>query len=158
AAADWKGKTPAGISATFRCSTRHGCIFPRVFQSDEPEDKKAVQDVLQEINTYPLSKFDGKVKITNWSKLPQYPGAKGAAEVKWVEPEKFVDVLPAVLNEVPPLPGEEAMHGQFHAVLEAVAKDAKLKAAFTTAAAEAEKEIVTPLFQFRNFGLPLPGN
>jgi len=158
AGADWKGKVPEGITATFRCPTRHGCIFPRVFQSDDPEDKKAVQELLPKINAYPLSKFDGTVKMMDWSKLPRYPGAKGDAEVKWVDPEKFVDVLPAVLNEVPPLPGEEALYAQFRAVLEAVAKDAKLKAAFTEAAAEAEKDIVTPLFQFRNFGLPLSGN
>src|SRR5262249_37569259 len=142
----------------FRCPTRHGCIFPRVFQSDEPEDKKAVQELLPKINAYPLSKFDGTVKATDWSSLPQYPGAKGDAEVKWVEPEKFVDVLPAVLDEVPPLPGEEAMYAQFRSVLEAVARDAKLKDAFTRAVVDAEKEIVTPLFQFRNYGMTLPGN
>ena len=107
---------------------------------------------------YPLSKFDGKVKTADWSKPAKYPGPKGEAEVKWVEPEKFVDVLGAVLTEVPPLRGEEAMYAQFRAVLEAVKKDAKLKAAFTKAAADAEKEIVTSLFQFRNYGIPLRGN
>lgn len=158
AGADWKGKVPEGITATFRCSTRHGCIFPRVFQTDDATDKKAVQEVLSKINVYPLGKFDGKVKTTDWSKLPEYPGTKGDAEVKWVVPEKTVDVLPAVLDEVPPLPGEEAVYAQFRAVLDAVAKDVKLKAAFTTAAVDAEKEIVTPLFQFHNYGLPLSGN
>jgi hypothetical protein len=158
AGADWKGKVPEGITATFRCPTRHGCLFPRVFQSDDPEDKKAVRDILPKINAYPLSKFDGTVKAMDWSKLPEYSGAKGDAEVKWVDPEMFVDVLPAILDEVPPLPGEEAMYDQFRAVLEAVKKDAKLKDAFTKAAVDAEKEIVTPLFMFRNFGLPLPGN
>jgi hypothetical protein len=156
--ADWKGKVPDGITATFRCPTRHGCVFPRVFQSDEPEDKKAVQDLLPKINAYPLSKFDGKAKTMDWSKLQEYPGAKGDAEVKWVDPEKFVDVLPAILDEVPSLPGEEAMYAQYRSVLEAVKKDAKLKDAFTKAAVDAEKEIVTPLFQFRSYGLPLPGN
>jgi hypothetical protein len=158
AATDWKGKVPKGITATFRCSTRHGCIFPRVFQSDEAADKKAVQEVLTKINAYPLSKFDGKVKTVDWSKLPEYPGAKGDAEVKWVVPENLVDVLPAILDEVPPMAGEEAMYAQFRSVLDAVKKDAKLKDAFTKAVVAAEKEIVTPLFQFRNFGLPLPGN
>jgi hypothetical protein len=158
AGADWKGETPKGITATFRCSTRHGCIFPRVFQSDEADDKKAVQELLTGINAYPLSKFDGTVKTADWSKLPEYPGAKGDAEVKWVEPEKFVDVLPAILTEVPPLPGEEAMYAQFRAVLDAVAKDAKLKEAFTKGVVDADKEVVAPLFQFRNYGVPLPGN
>jgi hypothetical protein len=158
AGADWKGAVPAGITATFRCPTRHGCVFPRVFQSDDPEDKKTVQELLPKVGAYPLSQFDGTVKVTDWSKLREYPGAKGDAEVKWVDPESFADVLPAILGEVPPLPGEEAMYGQFRAVLEAASKDAKLKDAFTKAAVEAEKDIVTPLFQFHNYGLPLAGN
>jgi hypothetical protein len=156
--ADWKGKAPDGITSTFRCPTRHGCVFPRVFQTDEAEDKKAVQEILPKINAYPLSKFDGTVKTMDWSKLQEFPGAKGDAEVKWVDPEKFADLLPAILDEVPPMPGEEAMYAQFRAVLDSVKKDAKLKDAFTKAAVDAEKEIVTPLFQFRNYGLPLPGN
>lgn len=158
AGADWKGKVPEGITATFRCSTRHGCIFPRVFQSDEPEDKRAVQELLRRINAYPLSKFDGTVKTMDWSKLPEYPSAKGDAEVKWVEPEKIVDVLSDILDEVPPMRGEEAMYAQFRSVLAALTTDAKLKRAFTKAVVDAEREIVTPLFQFRNYGLPLAGN
>jgi hypothetical protein len=158
AGADWKGEVPKGVAAVFRCPTRHGALFPRVFQSDEPEDKKAVQDVLSRISAYPLSEFDGNVKTTDWSKVPEFPGAKGDGEVKWVEPEKTVDVLPAILDEVPPLPGEEAMYAQFRAVLEAANKDARLKAAFADAAIDAEKEIVLPLFQFRHYGLPLPHN
>src|SRR5262249_4406622 len=101
AGAKWEGKVPDGISATFRCATRHGCVFPRVFQSDEAEDKKAVQAILSKINVYPLSKFDGKEKATDWSKLEEYPGPKGDAEVKWVVPEKFAEVLSHVLDEVP---------------------------------------------------------
>lgn len=158
AGADWKGKVPEGITATFSCPTKHGALFPRVFQTDEHADKKAVQEVLAKINAYPLSQFDGKVKTTDWSKVQVYPGPQGDAEVKWVEAEKTVDVLPAILDEVPPLPGEEAMYAQFRAVLDAVKKDEKLKEAFTKATVDAEKEIVTPLFQFRHYGLPLPGN
>jgi hypothetical protein len=158
AGAGWKGKVPDGITATFRCPTRHGCIFPRVFQSDDPEDKKAVQDVLTGVNAYPLSAYDGAVKSMDWSKLRQFPGATGDAEVKWVVPEQFVDVLSAVLDEVPPLPGEQALYAQVRSVLQAVAQDAKLKAALTQAVVQADKEIVMPLFQFRSFGLPLPGN
>ncbi|MFO0844557.1 MAG: DUF1254 domain-containing protein [Gemmataceae bacterium] len=154
----WKGTVPEGIAATFRCTTRHGCVFPRVFQSDDAEDKKAVQAVLSKINVYPLSEFDGREKVTDWSKGKEYPGPKGDAEVRWVVPEKFVDVLPAVLDEVPPLKGEEALHAQLCSVLAAVAKDEKLKKAFTEAAAEAEKDLITPLFQFRHYGIPLKHN
>ena len=72
--------------------------------------RKKPNGVLPRINAYPLSQFDGKVKTTDWSSLREYPGAKGDAEVKWVEPEKDTDVLPAILDEVPPLPGEGAMY------------------------------------------------
>lgn len=41
---NWNGKVPDGIAVTFRCTTRHGCVFPRVFQSDEAEDKKAAKE------------------------------------------------------------------------------------------------------------------
>jgi hypothetical protein len=156
--ADWKGKVPDGITAIFRCPTRHGALFPRVFQSDEADDKKAVQEVLSKINAYPLSRFDGKVKTMDWSKVPEFPGAKGDGEVKWVEPEKSVEVLPAILDEAPPMTGEEAMYAQFRAVLDVVKKDAKLKELFTQAAVDAEKELVLPLFQFHHYGLPLRGN
>src|SRR5262249_40674542 len=47
---------------------------------------------------------------------------------------------------------------QFRAVLDAAKNDAKLKEAFTRGAVDAEKELVTPLLQFRSYGLPLPGN
>jgi hypothetical protein len=158
AGADWKGTAPEGITAVFRCSTRLGAVFPRVFQSDEPEDKVAVQEVLSRINAYPLSEFDERVKTVDWSKVPTFPGDSGSGEVKWVRPEQFVEDLAAVLDTVPPLPGEEALHAEFRSVLRASGLDERLKAAFTEAAVDAEKELVTPLFQFRNYGLPLEGN
>ncbi len=36
--------------------------------------------------------------------------------------------------------------------------DPKLKAAMTQAAVEADAQLVKPLFEFRNYGLQLPGN
>jgi hypothetical protein len=158
AGSDWQGAVPEGIAAVFRCPTRLGCIFPRVFQGDEPEDKEAVQEVLTRINVYPLGAFDGRAKVADWSKLPTYPGNSGTAEVKWVLPEKFADDLAAVLDEVLPQPGEEALCAEFRSVLRALSRDARLKAAFTEAAIEAERELIAPLFQFRHYGLPLKDN
>jgi hypothetical protein len=34
---------------------------------------KAIQPALSRISFYPLSQFDGKMKITDWSKLPHFP-------------------------------------------------------------------------------------
>lgn len=77
-------------------------------------------------------------------------------EHKWVVPEKFVEQLPAVLADAPPLPGEEARYAQVLAVLAAAKDSPELKDAMTKAAIAAEAELVTPLFQFRNYGRQLP--
>jgi hypothetical protein len=86
------------------------------------------------------------------------PPATGSEETKWVFPEKFVDQLPAVLADAPPLPGEEARYAQMLAVLAAANADSKLKTAMTQAAADADEQLVKPLFQFRNYGQQLAHN
>jgi len=137
--------------------TNTGIVIPRVFQEDTPEDKLAVQVPVGQIMMYPLADFDGKMKSKDWSKLPIFPStSQGDEEIKWVKPEAFFDVLPAVLNDAPPLPGEEARYAQIRSVLDAAANDPKLKDALTQIAVETDKELITPLFQFRSYGLPLP--
>src|SRR5215471_15368071 len=97
------------------------------------------------------------MKAKDWANLPKAPTqAAGDEESKWVFPEKFVDQLPAVLADAPPLPGEEARYAQVLAVVEAAKKDPKLKAAMTKAAAECDEQLVKPLFQLRNYGQQLP--
>jgi hypothetical protein len=154
---NWNGEVPRGITRVFRASTNSGLAAPRIFQDDTPEDKQAVQTVLRRIMMYPLSEFDGRMKSTDWSRLPRVPAAPhGERETPWVFPERFFDELPAVLADAPPLPGEEARYAQVLAVLEAARGDQRLKAAMAEAAAEAERQLVDPLFEFRNYGLPLP--
>src|SRR5215831_16521012 len=55
---NWKGKKPAGVTAVYRSPTDLGVIFPRLFQSDVPEDKAAVQPLLSQMMVYSLSEFD----------------------------------------------------------------------------------------------------
>ena len=155
---DWSGSTPEGINEVFRCSTDLGMVIPRVFKDDTPEDLEAVQPFINQILGYPLSMFDGKLKTKDWRKARSFPGDTGNEEVKWVKPETFVDQLPTVLDHVPPLPGEEALYGQFRAVLAAADAEPRLKEVLNEAVASANDELVQPLFQFRNYGLPLPGN
>jgi hypothetical protein len=154
---DWKGNSPPGIDAVFHCSTRLGIIIPRAFMDDTPEDRAAIQPVINQIAGYPLSKFNGKMKVTDWSQAPHFPGDTGSAEVKWVKPGLFFSQLPNVLDEVPPFPGEEAIYQQLHALLAAAKEDPKIKAILDQSAEAAESELVEPLFQFRNYGLPVPG-
>ena len=122
-------------------------------------DTQAVQPVLREIMMYPVSDYDGTMKSRDWSALKVAPSQSGGAEeTKWVVPEKFVDQLPAVLADAPPMPGEEARYAQVLAVLAAAKNDPALKRAMTEAAAEADKELVAPLFEFRNYGEQLPAH
>jgi hypothetical protein len=156
---NWKGEIPKGITKVFRASTNTGYVIPRVFQDDSPEDNKLVQEVTQQVMMYPLTDFDGKMKNRDWTKLPKTPAAAGGdEEVKWVVPEKFFEVLPLVLADAPPLPGEEARYAQVRAVLAAAEKDSEIKAAIGETTVEADEELVGPTFEFRNWGLQLPHN
>lgn len=156
---NWKGEVPKGITRVFRASTNTGLVAPRVAQNDTPEDKRAIQGVLTGIAMYPLADYDGRMKNTEWSKLPKVPGAPhGEEETRWVFPEKFFDELPAVLADAPPLPGEEARYAQVLAVLAAAKDNPKVKQAMIEAAKDAEEKLVNPLFQFRNYGQQLPHN
>jgi hypothetical protein len=156
---DWKGAVPPGIAGVFRSPTNLGVVIPRVFVSDEAADKAAIQPLISQIAVYPLAEFDGKVKTTDWSKVPTFPNqSSGEEETKWVIPEAFFDQLGAVLDEVPPLPGEEALYANVRAVLAAASADSSLKATLKKSALDADAQLVTPLFRFKNAGLPLPNN
>jgi len=147
---NWKGEVPAGITAVVRSSTELMFAVPRVFKGDNAEDTQAVQPVLNQIMFYPLSQFDGKMKSTDWSKVPHFPMATGAVgETKWVVPEKFYDQLPGAMKLVPPLPGEEALYGWINSVWEAAAKDPATKEALVASFVAADKEIIAPLTQWK---------
>jgi hypothetical protein len=150
----WNGATPAGITAVVRSSTELGFAVPRIFKDDTPEDTKAIQPVLNQIMFYPLSQFDGKMKTMDWSKLPHFPVPKTSdkGETKWVVPEAFFDQLPEVMKAVPPLPGEQALYKWIDSVLEAAANDPEIKKTLTETAIAAERELITPFFQWRYNG------
>ncbi len=153
---NWRGDIPKGINKVFRSPTNTGFAAPRVFQDDTPEDKRAIQSVLQWISMYPLAEYDGTMKRTDWSKIKKVPGATGDAETKWVFPEKFFDQLPDILADAPALPGEESRYAQMRALLEAIKSNPALKEPLIKAAAEADEQVVKPLFEFRNWGQQLP--
>jgi hypothetical protein len=75
-----------------------------------------------------------------------------------VKPELFADQLSGILDEVPPLPGEEAWYAQIRSVVAAAEKEPRFKKVLTDAATSDEDDLVEPLFQFRNYGLPLAHN
>jgi len=153
---NWKGTVPAGITEVLHAPTDLVAVLPRVFQDDTAEDKAAIQPLLNQLVAYPLSEFDGKMKTTDWKSAPDLPGPPASAgETKWVIPEKFFDELPVILKTVPPLPGEESLYATFQSVLDAAEKDPKLKQVLIQTAVASEKNIVGPLFEFRNNGRPI---
>jgi hypothetical protein len=155
----WKGETPPGIQAVFRSPTNVGVVIPRVFKDATKEDTRAVQPLINQVLLYPLSQSDGTIKTKDWSSNRKYPSAsQGQEETKWVEPEKFIEQLPKVMDELPPLPGEEAMYANIRAIWAGAENDPKLKQTLLEAASAADKELVSPLFEFRNFGIPVAGN
>ena len=151
---NWKGETPAGITAVVRSSTSLVFVVPRIFMDDTAEDQKAVQPVISQIVFYPLSEFDGKMKTKDWSKLPHFPAPESKGETKWVNPDTFFDQLPAVMKSVPPLPGEEALYKWIGSVLDAAAKDPAIMKTLKETAVAAEREMITPFFQWRYNGRP----
>jgi hypothetical protein len=156
---NWDADIPEGIAGVFAATTSTGCVGPRIFQDDTPEDRAKVQSAIQAIDMYPLSMFDGTMKRRDWLEAPTFPNpadAQGEAETQWVFPETFLDQLPDVLADAPARPGEEARYAQVTSLLRAAEEDISLKEAIIEAATDAEAEVILPLLEFRHFGVSLP--
>jgi len=158
---NWKGETPAGIAGVVRSTTEFAVTMPRIFMDDTPEDHAAIQPALSQIQVYPLSQFDGKMKTQDWSKLPHFPVPKekvrpeySTKQPPWVDPAVFFDQLPEVMKQVPPMPGEEALYKWIGSILDAAAKDPEVMATLKETAFAADKEIVAPMMQWRYNGQP----
>jgi len=153
---NWKGQKPNGIEAVIRSSTALANVIPRVFMDDTPEDRKAIQAVINQIVFYPVTEFDGNMKTKDWAQLPSFPGpsSEGGGETKWVVPEKFFDQLGTVLDTIAPLPGEEALYGQFRVLLESAGRDPAVKRALVEAAVETERDVLEPFFNWKRNGRP----
>lgn len=152
---NWHGQAPEGINAVYRSPTDIAAVFPRVFMDDTQEDRDAIQPLINQIMVYPLSRYTGKMQTMNWKGLPtiENPNAGSSGETQWVVPEKFFEQLPTVMNEVPPLPGEEALYAQIYYVLNAVKNDPSLQKALKEAAVATERDVIKPIFEFRNNGV-----
>jgi hypothetical protein len=155
---NWKGTVPRGIVKVLRAPSATAFVVPRIFQEDTPEDKAAIQTLIRDIDVYPLAEYDGTMKHRDWRTLRRFaqPAQADGGETRWVRPEQFFDQLPAVLANAPPLPGEQSRYAQVLAVIAAARKDPTLTQAMVDEAQKADKELVDPLLQFRNWGVPLP--
>ena len=153
----WKGEVPKGVTGVVRSSTNLVFFVPRIFKNATPEDTAAVQPLINQVMMYPLSKFDGKMKTTDYKKSPDFPvppeptdAPKG--ESKWVKPATYFEELPIVMKEVPPLPGEEALYGWIKSVWDAAEKSPETKKALIESFTAAEGELIEPFFNFETNG------
>lgn len=153
---NWKGDVPDGITGVFHSPTSLANGIPRIFQDDTPEDKAAIQPLIDQVVFYPLTEFDGKMKTIDWSTAPDIQGeqSQGKSETKWVIPEKFFEQLPEVLEIVPPQAGEEAMYAQYRHLLDIAAKDTVVKKQLVEEAIAAEEEVIKPFFRWEHNGVP----
>jgi hypothetical protein len=69
-----------------------------------------------------------------------------------VNPDTYFDELPAVMKQVPPLPGEEALYNWISSVLEAADKDPEIKRTLKETADAADGEMITAFLQWRYNG------
>ncbi|MFV3307996.1 DUF1254 domain-containing protein [Pseudomonas sp. NY15181] len=155
---NWKGEKPAGVEAIIRSPTALANAIPRIFMDDTQDDRAAIQEKLNQVVFYPLKDFDGKMKTIDWKNTPNIPvpnaDSASKGETKWVIPEKFFDQFPKVLEMVPPLPGEEALYGQFRLLMDAADKDPAIKKLLVQTAVESEKELIKPFFEWQHNGRP----
>jgi hypothetical protein len=156
---NWKGDAPAGIAGVVRSTTDFAVTMPRIFMNDAPEDQAAIQPSLSQIQFYPLSEFDGKMKTKDWHKMPVVmkkgePAKYSSTQPPWVDPATFFDHLPVVMKQVPPMPGEEALYKWIGSVLDAAAKDPEVMKTLRETAFSADQELVAPMMRWRVNGQP----
>lgn len=154
---NWKGKVPDGITGVLHSPTDLVAMGPRIFMDDTANDRKAVQPVINRLMIYPLDEYTGKPQQKDWQNSTVFPAPKSASrsEIKWVDPATFFDELGTVLDEVPPLPGEEALYANFRALVDGAASNPDVKAVLEQVAIEAEDKLVKPLFAFSTNGVPV---
>jgi hypothetical protein len=157
---EWKGDVPPAMNGVFRSPTNLAYIIPRAFLDDTQEDRAAIQPVLNQIMSYPLSEFDGKMKTKDWSKIPTLAdpaGGKqgGGGETQWVKPEAFFTELPQVMDEVPPQPGEEALYAWFRSLMLAAKDDPAIAKTLNETAVETDKSLMKTIHSYSYAGVPV---
>jgi len=157
---DWNGRAPAGVTAVLRCPTEIGYVLPRILPLGEQFGGTSLDETINQIMVYPLSEFSGRLQTSDWSRnrwLPNVAGGTGKRRGR-VVPERFFDVLPRVLERVPPLPGEEPLYVYFRELVQRAKADARVRRLLAETAVAAERELIEPLFEFQRLGQPAGRN
>lgn len=157
---DWAGEVPKGIAGVYRSPTNLAYIIPRCFLDDTDADRAAIRPVVSQVMAYPLSEYDGHFKTKDWSSIPVLAdpagGSQGSGgETQWVRPDAFFDELPTVLDEVPPMPGEEALYAWIRSLLTASNEDPDIAAAIRQVAIDSDAEIMKVIHSYDYAGVPI---
>ena len=148
---NWKGTVPDGITDVFVSPTAISVVIPRIFMDDTAKDREVIQEVINKVCMYPLTEYDGTIKIIDWKTLPHLPEpTKSSGEKKWVNPDTFFTVLGEVMDEVAPIKGEESLYAMIRQVLDQAEKNPKQMKILTQTAHEVERELIDSLFYFNN--------
>jgi len=150
----WTGAVPPGIAGVLRSPTRHAYCIPRIFFTAAEGDRAAAVAAATGVMAYPLDDFTGEPRRRDWTRLRWLPSL--SREENAVAPDRFLEILPELLDDVPPLAGEEPLYARLRGLVTAVAADPAAAAVASAAVHDAEREVVAPLFEFRNVGIPLP--
>ncbi len=152
----WKGLKPAGITDVIRCSTSLANAIPRVFPGRHPRGQEGDPAGDQPDRRLSVEGFHRQDEDDRMEQGPETFLARNRTgeETKWVIPEKFFDEFGEVLDIVDPLPGEEALYGQFRLLLDAAAKDPELKRVLVATAVETEQKVIHPFFEWKHNGRP----
>lgn len=153
----WSGTPPPGIVRVVRSPTRYAYCLPRIFVSDAPGDRDAAMPAVAQVNAYPLNEFDGRMRVVDWSKarwLPDLTG-RGRRGIE-VSPDGFLDLLPDLLRDVPPRSGEEQLYERMNRLVRLLETDPAARRDAAEVILATERNVVAPLFHFRNVGEALP--
>ena len=153
----WSGAVPAGIAGVVHSPTRYAYCIPRIFFSDVSGDREAALPLVSQVAAYPLNEYSGAMQSVDWSRarwLPDVTG-KGRRAVN-VSPAEFIAILPTLLIDVPPRPGEEPLYDRMRSLVLSIESDSALRQHAEEAATNVDHNVVAPLFHFRNVGEPLP--
>ena len=156
---DWNGDVPQGIERVFRSPTNLAYILPRVLVTQATKEDATLKSQLAQIAAYPLAKYTGRWKVHDWTKRKWYPavGETSQKRSKLVRPATFFEDLPAVLESVPPLAGEEEIYQAAQRIVAQLEADPRVAQTLRELAEEIEEFEIAPLFDFPNVGSPLPG-
>ena len=110
----WRAGRGPGVRDSTRVQGRHGSRHAGGSAAAQPGRDVSVEQIRRD---------DEGCRLRQAAAFSGAP-ASGSGETKWVKPATYYDDLSAMMERVPPLPGEHALYGWIRSVWQAAAKDA----------------------------------